>query len=1843
MQRVMTEPARVAVSDPLPPSRSSSTESLLSVDTAGAADDQPQRGPHLQPPQPGSSLAAQALGKVVGVNVSIVTPTPAAAASPSRALSTGSIATLVLSDEASQASSSTWMVGSSANLGSVGNMQAAPLIPSTPPRRPTAGARQQHQQQQMQQRDLYTFSCAENAIENSAGLPPFHQGHAYPSHQEIQESLKDHHQHHHHLNGPSHCASSRIPPSPSPSLTMSLASPFTPHPLGFGPNDPVKFLLFPPDTDAPHTQSLGLFAEIERVPTQPPRLSSQPLSSPTPAVGTADQFPFPSLDGGDLVLIDHGEASPAAAPFYKLMVENGAEGGCGCAGGTTMGAALPCQCFRAAGDVGIASEDHADVEAMVWNEENKAVLLAGHGEDAARHGLSEVVEAGALELVVAASSSFSPMETEGFEGLNVISPHDLYGKTRVSAHNCFSDGAHVDEPMKPQSFDGSTTSPASSAGAVSESIGSAAATNVSSTVPTGGGLGAFSRRRAISTPLSIVTMPFVSGAAPEVAVQPAPCEISTLYQPPGEMAPVCTAPPHGVVAVRGCGPEMAIAPAVTSGLRVSHPRPPLGLAAAVLFSVSAHQQFSLTLLDLPDEVLTGLFLYLPRPGVLSLLHRRLHHLLMGDPVVLARWLLEHNHTVPRLWSLAPAAYTPSFHAADATPNPTTTTPTQDASHPTAAALATAGIVGSASKRVGLSTSSAGLGVAEDLRPILPSHPLLACLKHPSRHKLLRWVPQVATCLMRMAPRTSRYDLQRIHRRAVASDRGLYVVAEMVERRARELFGASVANTVSIAPVPRPTAPLPAVPVTVDGPVQATDPAAMGENFNAVPLGAVAVVNVEGVAIAATPVGMEAGPMMLADPIDHVALAAEPATAIATPFPTPPPESQAVASPAVPPSTELAKPPAAATPSVDDRRALLDAAVGGDSATVGVLIEACSLGLDARVVSEAFARAWDRGDPGNLCVPTGWLWPRCQASRWLVLERLAREDEDHAFAAMAAEIGFPNGVMQEVQQQVATVAGSSFAAAIAMTVPGGGAVMPAPIVVPSSGPDGDVVGINPHAVNVMTNTAVAVAMVFNPATGANTAPGLGPDGEIVPPAELIEPGHVGLGIVTTMARILAEAIEDERIARTRCRGLRNRMLRSPGMGAGWSAVDFGCRRMEACRLHGGRGRWGTLSTATMTSSGAWMSRRSFLDRALDAVVAAGSSRSVALIITHRPRLQPRHLTAALDRANLHIFCLLVAFGADPTWPEDPALSRYIRRPPSDVLAGMCWRHAFALGTPLTARRWEAALRLGPRATTACLDAWNARCKLAEAAAAGSGGGLQSYAKIPGAFDPTRHFGLGFRVGGPEVIRVLSDMVDAQFECGDVLAAASMGEPAALQYCIEVGQALAEALRDGDRDRAGDLLDAGALVLDDALCYSAAIADSPPGEWDEWPTAARCYRRVLVQQRLRLPLPSRDALLNLPQGVVTEALLCSLQATRPLCDPRQALVYARYQRRRHPNAAGIRINLVPVLEGDVSFRVVASAMQSLKALLATCDDPAYPGEAYCFIKGMLQFGLRDKNLLRDEDEYDEWDEPVSAASDFNSIPSRELPPSRPRSPVDMIISSSPSLITLLIISTFLISFTLLTAAQSTDLCATVFKQACLNYAGAQSAQNGGLVGIGILCSTTYTQGSPYPAVQGVCALCPNNVTDVFASPWGCQMTVINGLGGAASYKIGGAIINPSSDATLLNNTVVGSCTRSACPGNTLAVSTAYIGTNIMVAHCACAAAKGSFVAPVSPSFAVPGFTSAVAGNATYTVPTVGGGPTSTAAVTPTNGAVVNAALGSGTGAGVVSAVALGVAAVLVVYTF
>ncbi|KAJ3314930.1 hypothetical protein HDU76_002296 [Blyttiomyces sp. JEL0837] len=786
-----------------------------------------------------------------------------------------------------------------------------------------------------------------------------------------------------------------------------------------------------------------------------------------------------------------------------------------------------------------------------------------------------------------------------------------------------------------------------------------------------------------------------------------------------------------------------------------------------------HPPRQITLQDLPPEILTNIYLMLPlTPTRLSSTNRHFRNLFVQDEHVIARWLIIYNQLRPSLDSLT---------------------------------------------------------VGDDLKPSVYTHPLLACLKHASRYKVLEMFPKVAKGLLVLAPFTSRYDLQRIYRRAVACD-GLKAVAELVSERAVVLFGAPVGNTVAISKntnnVMSVLVNLPPPPPLVDD----NDMDVLAHNGN----------------------GNDIAPAAEMDAVPRLP---------GFELPEQDPSQQSSSS-----STQPV--------TVDDRRALLDAAAGGDTATVGVLVDACALVLDARIIADAFSRAWDRGDPQSLCLPTeGWLWPRCQASRYLVLEKLAKEEDD-------------------------------------------------------------------------TLTAVATAT----ATGT-----------------LIRDVSAALANLANVLNLIVEEGVAADLAGVRHRHALHNMGVMPG-------------DPETCELKR------MFSGCREFFPGLWTPRRGFLERVLDGMVAYGSARMVMFILSlslgesgngHGNMLvkpQPRHLTVALDRGHFGILELLLEFGADAAnWEEDPCLNRHVRRPPSDSVAAVCWRRALSVGVPMTTRRWDAIVKLGPRTVSVVVEMLGGGVSLGLNPRSGVSFGMRR-------FDPCRDRMVGFRLGNDEVVRCLSDFMDSSFDCGDALAAAAFGDSRALLYVRLLGGVLADAMREGDKDRVCDLLDAGAIVLEDGLSLSACIADAPPGEWDEWPIAARCYRRILAQRRLRLPIPSRQALTSLPDTVVNKAFLASLFSTRPILDDHAMVVYARYQRRRHANVAGIRINLVPVLEHDVSFGVVQTAMENLRGLLTVCDDPAYPGEAYCFIKGMLQYGLRDKNLLRDEDEFflpdDEWDEVATA---------------------------------------------------------------------------------------------------------------------------------------------------------------------------------------------------------------------------------------------------------------------------
>ncbi|KAJ3125760.1 hypothetical protein HK100_010615 [Physocladia obscura] len=635
--------------------------------------------------------------------------------------------------------------------------------------------------------------------------------------------------------------------------------------------------------------------------------------------------------------------------------------------------------------------------------------------------------------------------------------------------------------------------------------------------------------------------------------------------------------------------------------------------------------------------------------------------------------------------------------------------------------------------------------------------------------------------------------------------------------------------------------------------------------------------------------------------------------------------------------------------VDDRRLLLNATESGNRNVIVDVLTRAALILDARVLADAFIRAWDNADPHLLCLPRiGILWPRCSASRWFILEKLVQE-EDEVVRVFSLQLPPNNGA----------------------------GVLPIP-------PPGDVgIDLADEIVDtVMHSMRVCFALIEDEvkSTLARRRSSTKQSFAMKEKQEKFG-GFKGLTVSRNCDTLLAAGVLHEVVGIARLDDEEHR-----NDDQGWEEQekdkDYDIANINQRRISH------ILSVELISQkvfkrrkciyTDIWEPSIPFVQRAFDAFVAFGSVRMVALMLySHgqQIRVKPYHLTAALDRFSLPLVYFLIQYaGANPTWPEDVSLFGYIRRPTDPSLFGgpvpsiasldasgrACWVWALRQGVNITERQWIAIVKLGPATVSAVVEHYGAAV-----------------------FDPCRDDMAGFKHGSANVVRILSHVIDGRYSGSSkcVLWEAAYGDGVALTYLIRLGEILAHDLKRGDRERVMELLDAGAIILDQVLLVAAGISDRAPGEWDEWPLAARCYRRVLVQRRMGLPIPSMDTLQRLPETVVTTTFLAALFSTRPIyCNPLAANIYSLYQRRRHPNAAGVRINLVPVLEREVAVRVVETAMDNLRELLKMCDDPAYPGEAYCFIKGMLQFGLRDKNLLRDEDEFflpdDEWEEVASA---------------------------------------------------------------------------------------------------------------------------------------------------------------------------------------------------------------------------------------------------------------------------
>ncbi|KAJ3028053.1 UNVERIFIED_CONTAM: hypothetical protein HDU68_002569 [Siphonaria sp. JEL0065] len=865
-------------------------------------------------------------------------------------------------------------------------------------------------------------------------------------------------------------------------------------------------------------------------------------------------------------------------------------------------------------------------------------------------------------------------------------------------------------------------------------------------------------------------------------------------------------------------------------------------------------------LPLPHELIAKVFLLLSVPTRLAAASRALHAEFYGDAFLVATWLALHNHFASAL-------------------------------------------------------------TLRSLRPPAPVHPLLAAMKHPSRLRLVAKRTDVAEMLLRIEPFTSRYELQRMYRRALSL---FNKCTDIVSTWGIELYGEEIRATV---PFQKP----PAIALPLQAPLP---PLPNMPNVNAQPEGDQGLNNnIDEDIVIDLPDQPPQPPNVMEAILEHDEDAAQ----------EPIPNNVTAINLHLRPTSRPAFP-------VDDRRLLLDATDIGDISTISHLLTNKALLLDPRVLADAFCRAWDNGDPFNLCTPhTGYLWPRCSASRYFVMEKIVQEEEEVVTVfLMQTQGGVPEN-LELGEEIVETVVhgmkicweliederrddlnggyrGGLFHGRVKNNRGGYGMGMPPVVsrscdVLLAAGILGEVFGDDDHAATSAdaTLTTLAVATPLDPAMAAQAIQSsVSVSGLPVDEMEGLE----------YMAGMLNET------------------------------VFRGKKKAIAFNL------WGLSAP--------------FLQRAFDSFIAFGSVRMAALLLAKYSEwihIKPCHLTAALDRYSLPLCYYLIEYaGADPLWEEDSSLAGYIRKPGDPSIFGgptpsptaldsagrTCWSWALRKGVRLTERRWEGIVKLGPMTVSAAIDFFGTTM-----------------------FDPCRDNMLGFRIGSAPVVRVLSKAIDSRFARGSkcvLFEAAGLGESrddadVALYFVSRLGGILAEDLRNGDRERVMELLDAGAIVEDDVLLAAAAIADMPPGDWDEWPMAARCYRRVLVQRRLGLPIPSRKILDVLPDNVVNACFKTALYSTKPIyCNPSAANVYSLYQRRRHMNAAGVRINLVPVLERDLAVRIVDFAMENLRGLLKLCDDPAYPGEAYCFIKGMLQYGLRDKNLLRDEDEFflpdDEW---------------------------------------------------------------------------------------------------------------------------------------------------------------------------------------------------------------------------------------------------------------------------------
>ncbi|ORY36198.1 hypothetical protein BCR33DRAFT_486441 [Rhizoclosmatium globosum] len=723
---------------------------------------------------------------------------------------------------------------------------------------------------------------------------------------------------------------------------------------------------------------------------------------------------------------------------------------------------------------------------------------------------------------------------------------------------------------------------------------------------------------------------------------------------------------------------------------------------------------------LPHELLARIFLLLSNPTRLASASTALYTALHRDAFLLAAWLAVHNHFVP-------------------------------------------------------------VSICPPLRPPAPVHPLLAALKHPLRVKLIARKPDVAHMLLRIDPFVSRYELQRMYRRAFSL---FNKCTDIVSSWGLEIFGEEIRATVPFQkpstitlPQPAQIQQLPQNPPMQPEQPQQPPPPQQDEHIphfqlhtpqpiiqiTAAPNEFLVATNTT------TNINNSANPGTM-DPILETDEDNSQLVQTLDPHNNPVQIQQ--------PSQELQE-PTALRPNpllaqtrpvfpVDDRRLLLDAADTGDISTLRYLLTQKALLLDPRVIADAFSRAWDNGDPFHLCTPhTGLLWPRCSASRFYVLEKVVQEEDE-----------------------VVTV--------FLMQTPGG---------VPEQLELGEeIVETIVHAMKVCWE------IIEDERRGCVAGSGFSFYGK-----------RRGGGVCDMEGVVEGKKRHDMPVSRS-CDVLLSAGILGEVLGADVEEDDEEMQGLEYLV--------GTLNETVFRGRkraidlDLWGLPVHFLQRAFDAFVVFGSVRMVALLMSKYSEyieVRPCHVTAALDRISLPLLSYLADYcGADLAgWEEDASLASCVRKPGDPSIIGgpmpspaaldsagrTVWSWALRRGVVVTERRWEGIVKLGPQSVGAVIEFYG-----------------------PTVFDPCRDNMLGFRIGSAPVVKALSRAIDAKFSQGSrcVLFEAAVGDACALYFVTRLGDLLVEDLKNGEKERVMELLDAGAIVGDQVLLAAAAIADMPPGK-------------------------------------------------------------------------------------------------------------------------------------------------------------------------------------------------------------------------------------------------------------------------------------------------------------------------------------------------------------------------------------------------------------------------------